>query len=70
MNHEGRELDRNHLGRTDWQVLKAAIDIEIAALVGRQTGERSEYSAVELKLIEERFSDVISAAVGRVFDNG
>jgi hypothetical protein len=70
INPEGRELDKNHLERTNWQVLKAALDTEIAARAGRRVGQRSEYSAVELKLIEEQFDNVIGSVVARLFDGG
>jgi superfamily II DNA or RNA helicase len=70
VNHEGRNLDKKYLGRNNWQVLKAAIDSEVATRLGRRTGERSEYSAAELKLIDEQFTDLLGAAVKKAFDNG
>ena len=51
-------------------MLKAAIDTEIASLLGRKTGERSDYSADELKQVEAQFDEILGAAVQGVFDGG
>jgi superfamily II DNA or RNA helicase len=70
VSHEGGDLDKKYLGRTNWQVLKAAIDSEVAGRLGRRTGERSEFSADELKLTDEQFSNILDAATKEVFGNG
>ncbi len=68
INCGGHELDRQHLGRDNLVVLKAAIDRQVNSTVGRQSGQRSEFSRAELDQIDANFSGILAAAVGEVFD--
>lgn len=68
INHQGRDLDRAHRGRTNFVVLKAAIDGQINQAVGRGAGERHEFTRSELETIDARFSELVAAAVTEVFD--
>lgn len=67
MNPEGYDLDRQRLGRTNFVVLKAAIDREVNTAVNRQSGERHEFTRVELSQITQSFSDIVERAEQRIF---
>ena len=67
INPEGHDLDRQRLGRTNFVVLKAAIDREVNAAVGHQPGERHEFSRIELDQIEQGFTGIVERAVQEVF---
>jgi superfamily II DNA or RNA helicase len=66
INPEGRELDRQRLGRSNLIVLKATIDRQVNASVGRATGERAEFSRAELDQIDAGFAGILIAAVREV----
>ena len=68
INAEGRELDRQRLGRTNFVVVKAAIDRQVNAVVGRQTGERHEFTRPELDEINGDLAAIVERAVQEVFD--
>lgn len=68
MNSEGRDLDRQRLGRSNLIVMKAAIDRQVNAAVGRPGGQRSEFVRNELEQINENFEGLVEAAVREVFD--
>lgn len=67
MNHQAKDLDRNRLGRTNFVVLKAAIDSQVNNAVGRKSGERHEFSRPELETIDQRFDELVQAAEQEVF---
>ncbi len=67
INHQGHELDRRRLGRTNFVVLKSAIDRSVATFIGRGTGERSEYNREELDRIDSDFSGIVARATEEVF---
>jgi superfamily II DNA or RNA helicase len=69
INPEGRELDRQHLGRSNLIVLKAAIDRQVNGAIGRGTGQRHEFSRDELDRIDAGFADILTAAVREVFND-
>ena len=64
---EGHDLDRQRLGRSNFVVLKAAIDRQVNAAVGRRSGERHEFTRPELDQIEGDFADIVDRAVEEVF---
>ncbi|MFN3243841.1 MAG: DEAD/DEAH box helicase [Planctomycetota bacterium] len=68
INPVGKELDTKHLGKSNFVVMKAAIDKQVNALVGRRPGERHELTRAELDRIQEQFADLVSAAEKEVFD--
>jgi len=68
INPEGRELDRQRLGRTNLITLKAAIDRQANTAVGRKAGERSEFSKPQLDQIEAEFVAIVERAVQEVFN--
>lgn len=67
VNSEGRDLDQQHLGRTNFVVLKSAIDRQVNAAVGRQSGERHEFTRPELDQIEQDFAGIVERAIEEVF---
>ena len=68
INPEGRALDRERLGRSNFVVLKAAIDRQVNAVAARQSGERHEFTRPELDQIEHDFAGIVERAVGEIFD--
>ena len=70
MNPEGRELDRQRLGRSNLIVLKAAIDRQIYGAVDRKAGERHEFDKNDLDRIDKDFAALVDRAVQEVFASG
>lgn len=68
VNPGGYDLDRNRRQRTNFVVLKAAIDKLVAEAVGRPVGERAEYTREDLDAIDQRFKELSTAAQREVFD--
>ena len=67
VNPEGKNLDRQHLGRSNFVVLKSAIDRQVNTAVGRQARERHEFTRSELDQIEKDFAGIVELAVQEVF---
>ena len=67
VNPEGHDFDRQRLGRTNFIVLKAAIDRQVNAAVGRQFRERHEFTQPEMDQIELDFTSIVERAVQGVF---
>jgi superfamily II DNA or RNA helicase len=67
INQEGHDLDRKRLGRTNFVVLKSAIDRQVNAAVNRQSHERHEFTRPELDQIEQDFAGIVERAVQEVF---
>lgn len=68
VNPEGRDLDRQRLGRSNFVVMKAAIDRQINAVVAHQSRERHEFTRQELDAIDQEFADIVERAVEEVFN--
>jgi len=68
VNPEGRELDRQRLGKTNFVVLKSAIDRHVNAAVGHREGERRDFTRAELEQIEREFGAIVEQAVREVFN--
>lgn len=68
INPEGRELDRQRLGRTNFIVMKTAIDRCANTAADRKAGERSEFTRAELDQIENSFSTIVEQAIEDVFN--
>ncbi|MFY2643003.1 DEAD/DEAH box helicase [Achromobacter insuavis] len=68
LNPSGRELDRQRLGRENFVVLKAALDRQVNAAVGRPSGQRHEFTRPELDQIDAGFAEIIAAAEREVFN--
>jgi superfamily II DNA/RNA helicase len=67
MNPEGRDLDKRHLGRSNWQMVKAAVDQKANAAVGRGPKERGDLSQAEIDLITERLDGIVVEVEGELF---
>lgn len=67
VNPEGRDLDRQRRGRTNFVVLKSAIARQVNAAMGRRSGERHEFSRDELDQIDRDFAGIVERAVQEVF---
>ena len=68
VNPEGHDLDLQRRGRTNFVVLKAAIDGQVNGAVGHPPGDRHKLTRVELEQIDRDFSDIVERAVQEVFD--
>ena len=68
LNPEGQDLDRQRLGRTNLLVVKAAIDRQVNATVGRQSGERHEFTRPDLEAIEQDFVRIVERALEETFN--
>ena len=66
-NPEGRNLDRQRRGRSNFVVLKAAIDKRVNASVGMGERERSEFTRTQLDQITANFNRLIEEAEREVF---
>jgi hypothetical protein len=68
INPEGSELDRQRLGKRNLIVMKAALDRQVNAIVGRSTRQRHEFSRDELDQIDQAFTTIITTAIAEVFN--
>ena len=68
INPEGHELDRHHRGRSNFVVLKSAIDRRSNAIVRHSSGERHELTQDDLDLINQRFDSIVEDTIKEVFD--
>jgi len=68
LSHEGKDLDRQRRGRTNFVVLKAAIDNAVNERVGYKSGERHEFTLDQLNQISEQFDDIVISALEEVVD--
>ena len=67
VNPEGQNLDRERRGRTNFVVLKSAIDRQVDAAVNRQPGERHEFTRIDLDQIEQDFDNIVERVEREVF---
>lgn len=56
------------MNRTNFVIVKAAIDKQVNAAVGKGTGERHDFNKAELDAINGRFAELAAAAEKEVFD--
>ncbi|AEP00089.1 DEAD/DEAH box helicase [Heyndrickxia coagulans] len=66
MNPQGHDLDRRRLGRSNFVILKAAVDKKINDFVGKDSGKRDEFSKNELDTIREKLNYIINEALQEV----
>ncbi len=67
VNPQGHDLDRQRLGRTNFVVLKAAIDHQVNTSVGHKSRERREFTRTELDQIEQDFAGIVERAEQEIF---
>jgi len=70
INPEGKNYDKKTFSRTTWQLVKSVLDTKIFKLVGRQKGERSEYTMAELEQIKQELPRLHQEAIEEVVGNG
>lgn len=68
INPGGYELNKFHDGRSNYVIVKAAIDRQIDASVGRGAGERPNFTRRELDQIEANFDSCVNATIAEVFN--
>lgn len=67
VNPQGKDLDKKHLGKTNFVIVKAAIDKQVNSTVGKGTNERHEFTRQELDTIDGRFTELVAASEKEVF---
>lgn len=67
INAVGKDLDKNRLGRTNFVIVKAAIDKRINESVGQKGNERHELTSAQLGQIDEDFDMLVADAEREVF---
>lgn len=67
LNPQGKDLDTKRLNKTNFVIVKAAIDKQVNAAVGKGTGERHEFNREEIETINGRFDEFVNAAEKEVF---
>jgi superfamily II DNA or RNA helicase len=65
---EGKELDKQYLNRSNYVVVKSAIDRRVNQLVDRQNDQRHEFSFADLMRIESQFDELLACAEQDVFN--
>ncbi|WP_123573779.1 DEAD/DEAH box helicase [Pseudomonas chlororaphis] len=68
INPGGRELDKKRLGRQNLIILKSVIDKAVNSFVGKDAGNRSEFSQAELDLIDTNFDEIVSSAWREIYN--
>lgn len=68
INPEGSELDHNRLGRTNFIIMKSAIDRQVNEAVGHGADERHELIQYQLDQIDREFTAIVERAVQEVFN--
>ncbi|SNT44632.1 hypothetical protein SAMN05421770_1202 [Granulicella rosea] len=68
INPEGQTLDKKRLGRSNLIVMKSAIDRIVNETIGRNAGERSEFTRQQLDEIDAKFAEIVARAVAEVID--
>src|SRR5690606_29352600 len=59
INPGGKQLSKNRNNQNDYAFVKAHIDKKLCALVGRNTGERSEWTRAQLDLAKNQLEEII-----------
>lgn len=65
---EGHDLDRKRLGRTNFIVIKTAIDRHVNSSVGRAGAQRSDFVRADFDKINSEFENLVQAAEREVFN--
>lgn len=68
LNPQGHDLDKKRLNRTNFVIVKAALDNLVNAVVGKKTGERHDFTRPELDTIEARFAELVQSAEKELFN--
>jgi superfamily II DNA or RNA helicase len=68
INSEGKELDKNYLGKTNFVIVKSAIDRKCNELIGRSSGQRHEFTQHELDNINENLDSILATVEMELFN--
>lgn len=67
MNPQGKDLDKKRRNKTNFVIVKSAIDKQVNAAVGKETGQRHEFNKAELDTINASFAELADSAEKEVF---
>jgi superfamily II DNA or RNA helicase len=65
---EGRDLDKNHLGKNNFVIVKSAIDKAVNHFVGMSENSRSDFSQEQLDKINLDFSSILKSVAEEIFN--
>ncbi len=65
---EGKDLDRKYLGRSNWVMLKSAIDSKCNAKINRGPGERREFTQQEIDQLKGDLGGIVKGALQELID--
>jgi DNA-binding transcriptional MerR regulator len=68
LNSQGHDLDKKRLNRTNFVIVKAALDNLVNAAVGKKTGERHDFTRPELDTIDARFAELVQSVEKELFN--
>ena len=68
LNSQGRDLDKQYLGQSNFVVVKSAIDRHVNTAAGHQSRKRHKLSIEELDKINSDFPSIVERAVEEIFD--
>ncbi len=68
INPEGKNLDKRHLGKSNFVVVKSAFDQKIMALTGTKKRERSEMTQEQLTLAISNLDIIYKEVERECFD--
>lgn len=68
INPQGHDLDNQRRGRTNFVVVKTAIDRKVNEAAGRKAGNRHDFTRHELDTIDQRFHEIVESATNEVFN--
>ena len=61
INPRGKDLDKKHLGKTNFVLIKSQIDKKCNELVNRSSGKRHEFSQLEIDKITDSLEDIVNS---------
>jgi hypothetical protein len=68
LNPVGKELDKNHLGKSNFIVIKSSIDKKCNSLVGRSSRERGEFSQLDIDKVLKSLDEIVGGIEGELFN--
>jgi superfamily II DNA or RNA helicase len=68
LNPEGHDLDTKHLGRSNWLIVKTAIDRQAKTTVGRSAKERRDLGQPEIDAITEQLDSIVATVESELFN--
>ncbi|MGE4350210.1 MAG: DEAD/DEAH box helicase [Candidatus Berkiella sp.] len=69
LSHEGKELDKKRLNKSNFIIVKSAIDRHVNKHVNRGSNDRHNFNKEDLESIENSFSEIVMAAIKEVFND-